>query len=146
MKVENATQMYHYQVNMATFIKLGEWFDYLRDNNLYDNTRIILVADHGWNLNQFENLTLENGHSIDQVNPLLMVKDFDAKGFTTDDKLMTNADVPALAMDGLIKNMTNPYTGNKIEVGNKNEYSISAIKAKVKNNIFDINNWEMLEQ
>ena len=46
--------------------------------------------------------------------PLLMVKDFNAKGFTTSEDFMTNADVPELATTGLIDNPKNPFTGNPI--------------------------------
>ena len=46
--------------------------------------------------------------------PLLMVKDFDAKGFRTDDTFMTNADTPFLAAEGVIENPVNPGTGMPI--------------------------------
>ena len=43
----NANQLAHYQINMAAMLQLANWFDYMRENGVYDNTRIILVADHG---------------------------------------------------------------------------------------------------
>lgn len=39
---------------MAAMLRLGEWFDYLREEGVYDNTRIILVSDHGYRLEQIE--------------------------------------------------------------------------------------------
>ena len=45
MNMTTNEQVTHYQVNMAAFLKLGEWFDYLRENGVYDNTRIIIVSD-----------------------------------------------------------------------------------------------------
>ena len=46
--------------------------------------------------------------------PLLMVKDFGAGGWSTDTAFMTNADTPVLAMEGLIADPVNPFTGNPI--------------------------------
>ena len=54
MKMESQYEVIHYHVNMATFIQLGKWFDYLRENGVYDNTRIILVSDHARGLGQFD--------------------------------------------------------------------------------------------
>lgn len=48
LRMETELQVTHYQSNMAALLQLGEWFDYLRDNGVYDNTRIILVADHAF--------------------------------------------------------------------------------------------------
>ncbi|MBR4982826.1 MAG: hypothetical protein IKY94_09725 [Lachnospiraceae bacterium] len=119
MKVENALQMSHYQTNMAAFIQLGKWFDYMRENDVYDNTRIILVADHGRALGQFDEVMLDGGSSnrfdLESYYPLLMIKDFNSSEYMVSNEFMTNADVPILAMDGLIENPVNPYTGKKIE-------------------------------
>ena len=112
MDMSNLTQKRHYHVNMAAFLKLGEWFDYLRANGVYDNTRIILVSDHGYNVGQF-GVTC-NGNDMEYFLPLLMVKDFNANGFTTSEDFMTNADVPSLATSGLFNNPKNPFTGNPI--------------------------------
>ena len=118
MKMENRHQMDHYHVNMAAFLKIGDWLDYLRANGVYDNTRIIIVSDHGNDLGQFDkklgNLDLEF------FMPLLMVKDFGAKGFNVSEEFMTNADTPALATSGLIKDPVNPFTGNPISSSAKN--------------------------
>lgn len=104
----------HYHANMSALMQLADWFDYLRDNGVYDNTRIILVSDHG------RDMGVLNG--LEGYTPLLMVKDFNAKGFTTSSTFMTNADVPTLATDGLINNPVNPYTGNAINSAYKNEH------------------------
>ena len=50
-----------------------------------------------------------------------MVKDFGSSGFTTDDSFMTNADVPAIALDGIVEDPVNPFTGNPIDTLPKNE-------------------------
>ena len=79
MSMSTVNQVTHYHVNIATYIQLGEWFDYMRANGVYDNTRIILVSDHGKDLNQFGINC--NGQNLESFMPLLMVKDFNAKGF-----------------------------------------------------------------
>ncbi|MBP3815791.1 MAG: YidC/Oxa1 family membrane protein insertase [Firmicutes bacterium] len=113
----------YYQINMAAMLKLGDWFDYLRENDVYDNTRIILVSDHGCSLYHDDLLGMvkwqdDKGESkaISQTlfNCVLLVKDFDAHGFTTNDEIHTNADTPAFAIDGLVDNNRNPFTGNMI--------------------------------
>ena len=120
----NREQKGCYQTNTATLIRLGEWFDYLREQGVYDNTRIILVSDHGYASQQIDELILDdtaydedpgkrNGDA-ESYYPLLMVKDFNGEGFTASDEFMTNADVPTLATADLIESPKNPFTGKTI--------------------------------
>ena len=112
----------HYEVNMATMIALGEWFDYLRENDVFDNTRIILVSDHGHSLDELWKDTY--GEKISPVlprfNALLLVKDFGSSEFQVDYTFMTNADVPTLATGELIEDPINPATGKIISSEAKN--------------------------
>lgn len=116
MVMTNGTQISHYHANMATFLSLGRWFDYLREQNVYDNTRIIIVSDHGYNARLHEEMFIGEGGEEDVMyyNPILMVKDFGDTEFKTDDTFMTNADVPSLAAAGLIEDPVNPFTGKAI--------------------------------
>jgi YidC/Oxa1 family membrane protein insertase len=118
MGMNTVDQVTHYHVNIATYIQLGEWFDYLRKEGVYDNTRIILVSDHGKDLNQFG--IESNGQNLECFMPLLMVKDFNSKGFTVKEDFMTNADTPVLATAGLISNAVNPFTGKPLTSEAKN--------------------------
>ena len=128
----------NYHVNMATFILLGKWFDYMREKGVYDNTKIILVADHGCHyMHHFDNMLIKKIHDkaiiyepdkapdsvfdVSGVNPLLMVKDFNATEFTTSNEFMTQADTPSLAVKDVIKNPVNPFTGK--EISNKEKTS-----------------------
>jgi arylsulfatase A-like enzyme len=114
-------QMMHYHSNMATMLRVGEWMDYLKEQGVYDNTRIIIVADHGRKLKLFDDMVFFDG-DLDALfyNPLLLVKDFNATGEPkTDNTFMTNADTPTLATDGLIDNPVNPFTGNAINSDSK---------------------------
>ena len=112
MNMSEQYPVIHYHANMATFIQLGKWFDYLREQGVWDNTRIILVSDHARGLGQF-NITCE-GQDMEFYFPLLMVKDFNSTGFNVSQESMTNADTPVIATNGLIKDPTNPFTGNPI--------------------------------
>jgi len=164
LKIENSYQMIHYHANMAALLRLGEWFDYLKENGVYDNTRIILVSDHGRAIRSIDELEIKDGtgNSINAewFYPLLMVKDFNSQTFTMSEEFMTNADVPTLATTGLIPNPTNPFTGKEINSSEKyaheqflslkldseienqleNTYN-TAPWASVKDSIWDAANW-----
>ena len=124
MDMEGKTKykLTHYQCNMAAWIQLGNWMDYLKELGVYDNTRIVIVSDHGWPLGNFEDMLFLDGSNTGAeynpedamaYNPVLFVKDFGAKGeIKTDNTFMTNADTPYLAMNGLIDDPVNPFTGN----------------------------------
>ena len=120
MQLSSDTQVKHYHVNMAAMILIGRWLDSLRESGVYDNTRIILVADHGITFDDPDMASEETGLNIGTYNPLLMVKDFNCRDpFTFSDEFMTNADTPALAFDGLIDNPVNPATGVPVRNGDK---------------------------
>lgn len=169
LKMTNTAQMIFYQTNMAAFIQLGNWFDYMRENGVYDNTKIILVSDHGQGLGQFDEFVMDDGSEpqmdVTFYNPLLMVKDFGSDEFTTSSEFMTNADVPTLAMKDVIENPTNPFTGKAINnaekyahdqfiilsdtwsvVENNGNTFLPAKWASVKENIRDKNNWTFYDQ
>ena len=118
MPMDQEDQVTYYHSYMAAFIQFGKWFDYLRENGVYDNTRIIIVADHGRNINQFN--VMCNDLTMQYFMPILLVKDFDAEGFTVSDEFMTNGDTPVLATNGLIDNPINPFTRNPINSDPKN--------------------------
>lgn len=155
-------EMAHYQSNMGVMIQLGKWFDFMREHGVYDNTRIILVSDHGYALKSEEALILEDGMDVAEFYPLLMVKDFESEGFAISEEFMTNADVPTLAVQNLINNPVNPFTGKLIDSSEKmthDQYIISsgawdisinngntfhpAKWYSVRDNIWDKNNWKV---
>ena len=114
-RVTTEDQMTHYHVNMAALIQVGKWLDGLRESGVYDNTRIILVSDHGRSLGLLPDAVLDGEVDLLGLNAFLMVKDFDSSGpLRTDRTFMTNADVPALASEGLLDHPRNPFTGKEI--------------------------------
>ena len=170
LNMETSNQIIHYQTNMATMIQLGKWFDYLRENDVYDNTRIILAADHGRQLFQIDELiydeSLEDKGDLIHYSPLLMIKDFDAEGFEVAEDFMTNADVPVLATDNLIENPINPFTGKAINnldktthsqfittsedydvlINNGNTFLPSTWYEFSGDNIWDFDNWRFIKE
>lgn len=118
----------HYDANMAAFLQLGKWFDSLREQGVWDRTKIIIVSDHGCYLglsgvnlkDRLPDPGLANRYLSDQwtdttsYNPLLLVKDFGAAGFRTDNTFMTNAETPGLAFQDAVVEPVNPFTGNPV--------------------------------
>lgn len=168
MKVEECTQMVHYQTNMAALLKLGEWFDFLREQGIYDNTKIIIVSDHGRNLGHFDELMLDEQDdfkNVERYYPLLLVKDFNSTEFTVSEEFMTTADVPTIAAKDLIDNPVNPFTGKVINNSEKtaheqyislsDEWDITINNgntflpsrwARVKDDLWNRENWEFYEE
>ena len=164
-----------YHVDMATFLALGKWFDYLRKNGVYDNTRIILVADHGNHLmHQFKYMIMKHLYDkvldmpfdVQGVNPLLMVKDFNTTEYTISQEFMTQADTPYLAVKNIIDNPVNPFTGKIISDKEKTSHpqvittcrkwnlsentgtkfdTASCEYYSVHDDIFNPDNWERVE-
>lgn len=167
LELRDANQMMHYHVCMAMMKELGKWMDWMRENGVYDNTRIIIVADHGLMLRQTEDMIVPGTEweDIAWYNPLLLVKDFDSRTFTIDPRFMTNADVPTLAFRDLLTDPVNPATGNPVtdEAKSAEEHPViyylknwditkntgnvfePATWYSVHGNILDKDNWKAIE-
>jgi hypothetical protein len=161
----------NYHVNMAALVLLGKWFDYFKQMDVYDNTRIIIVSDHGWHINtSLNDFTLPNGTHLIGFNPVLLVKDFsdstqpEFSGLRTDNTFMTHADVPYLASKD-ITDAVNPFTRTPLIFDKSGGITISTSHVweapdltkytwkigqdewlHVHDDIFDPANWEKVEQ
>ena len=158
-----------YDINVVCLFKIADFIDYLKENQAYDNTKIIIVADHGIGYGNtanenYQTATLNNGYVKDHLNPLFLVKDFDSKEpLKTDMTFMTNADTPTIAFEGVIENPINPFTGKTVNSDIKqngayvtidnifkphhsNSSNIFTVKSDswyhVKDNIFIDENWK----
>ena len=135
------------------------------EHDVYDNTRIIIVADHGWDLFQSDALLKDQWNSLDRYYPLLMVKDFNSINYNVSDEFMTNADVPVIATRGIIENPINPFTGKHLDNNEKYDHEQFVIISwefdvaknngtaflparwyAVKDNIWDKNNWRYIDE
>lgn len=118
LNIDTPERIEQFQSQTAVFLALADWFDYLRDIGIYDNTRIILVSDHGRADIGINGIELgETDPNPFMFNCLMMVKDFDETGYTVSDTFITNADTPYLALNGIIDDPVNPFTGNPIQNG-----------------------------
>jgi len=157
-----------YHSNTALYLKLGEWFDFLRKNGVYNNTRIIIIADHGGTV---KNLLTDDPLSIkdetrEAYNPVFLFKDFNSHGtLSFNNDFMTNADVPFLTLNGLLENPANPFTGIPISTqpkengifittfhapmtGNHGKYVYNIKKDQwmyLHDSILEASNWEKAE-
>jgi YidC/Oxa1 family membrane protein insertase len=151
-----------FHVMMSTFFLLAKWFDFLKENDVYNNTRIIIVSDHGYNQiqNPFDDINnLPDERTLTGFNAILMVKDFNSEfELKSDTSFMTNADVPHIMTEGMFQTLVNPFTSEELLIDKNNGVTITTndiwepeifnkarIKPNewlhVKDNIFEPNNW-----
>jgi YidC/Oxa1 family membrane protein insertase len=157
-----------YHANMAAMLLLGKWFDFLKENNVYDNIRIIIVSDHGFPFySEYpDNIILPDGLCLQAYAVPLLVKDFNSTGvLSINDTFMTNADVPLIALDGIVESPVNPWTGKLLTNDKENgiilatpdpwvihRHSINVFDIKpdqwmhVHTNIFDPENWSLVQR
>ena len=115
---EKTFQSYH--TAMASIVIISKYLEYLKESGVYDNSRIIMVSDHGNIFIRLPNLTdFQNWNAI-PFNPLLMVKDFNQnQEIKTDETFMTNADVPYIATKDIFAEAKNPFTGKILSIEGK---------------------------
>ena len=152
MKMDEATQVAHYQTNVLALKEVAKWIDMMKEEGIYDNTRIIIVGDHGRGLGQFDHMIKENEIDVEAFTPLLLVKDFGQTGFTVSEDFMTIADVSHIALSDVIENPKNPFTGNSLNGHEKYEEDILAIYSEDcdvgqnNGNTFHPENWYLIER
>ena len=158
-KYDNDISVRHYYANIASINLIIRFINYLKNNQIYDNTKIIVISDHGVSgvgsrLSTNQNLDFMTGY-----NALLLVKDFDERGeIKINTNFMTISDMPYLSVKH-IPNVKNVFNGNIITNDRKNNvlYLVDNdglrgflrntntvnfdIVYTVKDNIFDTNNW-----
>ena len=113
-----------FHINAALLLRFGDFLEYLKANDCYDNTRIIIVSDHG---NPTDSGLFQNNQGFskmkEELQAVLLFKDFNCSGqIKSDNSFMTNADTPALALKDIVENPVNPFTKNPMQVQNKNDY------------------------
>jgi len=118
-----------YNTQVAVLQCYAKLFDWLKENEMYDNTRIIIVSDHGAYIDTGKFEKSDTPFIKDVVTASLIVKDFndrspskDGVHLNKDFTFMTNADTPAIATQGIIEKAKNPFTGQEYKVENKDDY------------------------
>jgi hypothetical protein len=140
--------------------KIGEILNKIQLNGYYDNTMILVVSDHGWPVEVSKKFSNKlKGLNPARIQPILLVKDFNAKGkIKTSEKFISNADIPSIICSNFKDNCgiddANPVKldlTRELFLTNVDCRELSAEKFKiyyqykVKDNIFDANNWERIK-
>jgi YidC/Oxa1 family membrane protein insertase len=100
--------IYAYTASMEA---IATWLGYLKNNNVYDNTRIVIVSDHG---REIQN-SLFQDEGMERFNPLLLVKDRYSRGeLEIRNDFMTNGD-PLIILASDFEDPVNPYSGNSLK-------------------------------
>ena len=146
---------------------VARWFQWMKIEGIYDNTRIIIVADHGYSgINpMFEDFkVIRNGEGLilegtGRIHPIFLIKDFNQKGpLIRSDHFVSNTDTPAFATKGIAKTDPLPdpldIDSNNRELimslllstpGTKDEYAYRLREQfLVKDNIFEKENWRII--
>lgn len=120
-----------YNSEMAALKLIGKFFDFLRDNDVYNNTRIIIVSDHGndvFTSSDFDPCSDKVPFNKENLIATLLYKDFNSHNYSgnyllpQDETFMTNADTGTLATQNLIPDAKNPFTGLSYNLENKLDY------------------------
>lgn len=168
-KGEFIRNVHPYECQKAFTYDFAKWIDWMKDNGVYNNTKIILVSDHGpswwhwWNndgeitsnaplvWSDEEKISLER---FLHLNPLLMVKDYDKlQPLDTDWRLMSNSDVSAIAFerndptkaDSTSRIVQTFYTTWHQDLRTRTRYEIKHA-FEIKDWVYDLNNWTAIEE
>jgi len=86
--------------------EIGVLLSWLKKNGIYDATEIVVVSDHGWWVDnpmfppEFSQVVPKGARNLAGpgiVQPLLLIKDFGAKGsMSRSDIFLSNSDVPSI--------------------------------------------------
>lgn len=120
--VEHSTRQYETEV--CAFFYLKNYVEWLKKENIYDNTQIFLVSDHAGFSNSINIPHLKNANNLDfdlGQDILLLFKDFNQQGeLKTDRRLMANYDIASIFCENLkngcpnvAKNILKNYPDNR---------------------------------
>lgn len=94
--IENGTYAQKLEANITITKK---YLDYLKENNIYDNANIIIMADHGYNLVP---------GAVGRQNPILYIKGKNEKHeLETSNKAISHEDLPSAYIDLLNNKKSN---------------------------------------
>ena len=160
--VENVSPTVSDAFTIKTFSK---WIDWMKENGVYDNTKIIIVSDHGVHWHRYKGkIDINIPFILDKekvkqewmrnLNPLLLVKDFNSKGdYKKDWRMMSNHDVRSITFDENNPTVGEPKKHRELRgyiaywdknIDRMNQFFITYY-FKVKDNVFDAKNWEKVK-
>ena len=145
----------HYDSEACALNYLSSFIQWLKENNIYDNTQIFVVSDHGG----FDGINIPDIAVTAWSRPdaLFLFKDFNTSGeLRLDSRLMANYDISSIFCENLPngcpnvpKNILKNYPNNRTMITTipgenqhkMNEWIIGRY-FQVKGNIYDENSWQ----
>lgn len=159
----------HFYANYLAHEECAKFFRFLKENDCWENSRIIIAGDHGRATIHTKDMKFIEEFSGKDISPeslipLFMMKDFNSEGELKEDyTFMTLADIPILTTEGLPSELQkNPFTGvpfkntqNKkvVKVMSGGDWAADTQKkytqfkttdtdwVYIKDNVYDPNNW-----
>lgn len=146
--------------SMETLNLLTRWFNWMKETGVYDNTKIVIVSDHGISglspmFEDFSHVTDSDNKPVfptGRIHPIMLVKDFNNRGkLKTSDKFLSNSDTFDIATsvvegydpivdynpDRKLKLFTTPW---KISSNKPDAYIITG-EYTIEKSIFNKDNW-----
>ncbi len=120
----NSYMDYHFDNEICAIFSLSKMIAWMKHHNIYDQTRIVVVSDHGF-YDAYNQMKNNHGNELGRhSNALLMFKDFGASGdLKIDYRLMQNSDAAGFVYDGIFKN-TKHYPQNILKNYPKNRKAV----------------------
>lgn len=163
-RLKNGMVQEHYYNERCALRSISKWLDWLKKNNLYDNTQIIIASDHSAEDSYHtgkEFFDLRYQGEPWKPHALLMVKSYGAKGeVKKDNSFMSVADIPWLVckengpcperkgvFDPLLNNAERIRThdGGKSSLRRHGKHQFNVESHQVKGTMFDRDNWEVIQ-
>lgn len=148
---------------LCNFERVEKWFEKMKEIGIYDNTKIVIVSDHGRHnsftteekkdafvLDNEGNNIINNEQFIEhrRMFALLMVKDFKEHGaMKISSRLMSNADVPSILASGTSEHkfpelIQDPITLSEEAARNRTlSYYGANPPITVQSDVYDIDHW-----
>ncbi|MEX0983250.1 MAG: membrane protein insertase YidC [Bacteroidales bacterium] len=163
---ELQTDVTPYENNKWTLKTLSIWIEWMKKHDVYDNTKIIIVSDHGphWWFYKGEvdtNIPVVSNTQVKRINEqsmglfaLMLVKDFNKRGALKEDwRLMSNADVSAIIFDENDPTKATPPLSRTLPTSvvlwERKLWELSQLRIlhqfEVTDNMYDLNNWKVVE-
>jgi YidC/Oxa1 family membrane protein insertase len=155
-----------YDNNKWYILQLAKWIEWMKANDVYNNTNIVIVSDHGpsWYESEykpdFDSPVDWNNNSINiddrmfwRLQPLLMVKEFNTKGELKENKkLMCNADASYITFnsnyaDSIPNNrILKTYFTNWVSKMEEQKRMDIYKEFTVDSCVFDLRRWKQIKQ
>ena len=157
----NETTEHHFYANYLAHESCAQFFRFLKEHDCWNNSRIILVGDHGGagihtkGMKFIDDFSASASYfSPEALIPLIMMKDFDSEGALKKDyTFMTLADVPSLATKDLPPELQkNPFTGKNF-LDTQNKAVVQAVSLgnwhanhQLKSTQFEVERWVYVKE